>query len=150
MKLKFTYQDGVSPELARLHEALTGPQRADLHQEMGLSLRDLLVAHFEQRDREPNKRGWPKTHFWGRMRRATSLASATAQQAVVTVADPAMAAKVKGATIRPSGKPSPATGKPIRNIAIPLRSEAYGSRPSEFAKDTFFLLVDDRKFKCPL
>lgn len=90
-----------------------------------------LRDHFRARNSEPNKRRWPKQRFWGRIRRATAFSGATDTQATVTIADPAMAAKIHGATIRPVE---------AKALAIPLRKEAYGKRPSAGLIPNLFVL----------
>lgn len=137
--------DTVSPELVRVLARLSTSHRADLHAVLGEHYARMLRAHFLLRSQEPRNPRFAASkapRFYAQMRRATSLASADTRKAVVTVADSRFRAKVEGpTTIRPSGQISPATGKPIRNLSIPLRAESYGARPSEFGKKAFFILV---------
>ena len=94
-----------------------------------------LHRHFRRRDSEPNKRGWPKQHFWARIRRVTALSSISEDGATVTVSDPAFGARVHGATIRP---------KQARALAIPLVPQAAGVRPSSgLIQDLFMLRAKD-------
>lgn len=83
-----------------------------------------LRKWFRARDGEPNKRGWPKQHFWARIRNATAFdpEQTTDRVATVVIADPAFAAKVHGPTvIEPKEKDW---------LAIPMRPEVYGKWPS--------------------
>lgn len=129
MKINLTVKDGATAELQAFEAKLSGEGRQRLLTRAGKRLEVLLRKHFLAKDARPNKRGWPKQHFWLRMRRATALTKADHRRAVVTVADPAFAAKVYGATIR---------AKESRALTIPLRPESYGRRASEF--DGLFLL----------
>lgn len=90
-----------------------------------------LRQHFRARDTEPNKRGWPKQHFWSRLRRVTALSSWSDREAIITVADPALAAKIHGAVIRPVE---------AKALAIPINRRAYGVRPSSGLIPGLFVL----------
>lgn len=85
----------------------------------GKRLEKSLRAHFLQRDREGNKRGWPSRHFWNRTVRAnTALATVTAEAATVAIASPEFAQKLYGGTIRP---------KRGKALAIPITAQAYAA-----------------------
>src|SRR6185503_8329142 len=80
---------------------------------LGKRLEVTLRQHFRVRGQRPNKRGWPKQHFWDRrIRNATALSSVTDRTATVTIADPAFNAHYFGGTIVP---------KEAQNLAIPMR-----------------------------
>lgn len=87
---------------------------------VGRSAANTLQDHFLKLNRRPNRRGWRKSNFWARIRTATHFVSADATTATVGVADPAFAAKVHGAVIRP---------KQAKALAIPLTEMAYGKSP---------------------
>lgn len=134
MKIKVEIEDQeLRRKMAELRASTDGPKRRALMLVLGKGLEQDLQKHFRRRDAEPNKKGWKKQHFWSRMRKATSLTGATKDGATVTIADPAMAAKVHGATIRPTG------GR--KYLAIPAREEVYGTEPgkkgSQLIKDLF-------------
>src|ERR1035437_8163482 len=83
-----------------------------------------LRGWFYKRDAEnPNKMGWPRQHFWNRIAQRTAFdpSKTTENTATIAVADPALAAKVNGATIRPT--------PPRKMLAIPMNAEAYGILP---------------------
>jgi hypothetical protein len=102
--------------------SLSPAQRRRLLTQTGKDVVKVLHGHFRQLDQRGNKRGWPTQHFWGRrIRNATAFISATEETALVTVADRAYLAKLYGGTIKPVEK---------KALAIPLRPEAYGARPS--------------------
>lgn len=122
MKINLTVKDDATPALQRLAGRLDGRGMRVVHSLMGKRLEVNLREHFRQKDGQPGKRGagWPKQHFWARIRRATAMIAATSSKAVVSVADPAMAARIHGAVIRP---------KDAKAIAIPLDPEYAGVRP---------------------
>lgn len=107
--------DRATPLLTRLYDRVAPGRRQPLLRVLGRRLENSLRKHFQTRDAEGNKRGWPRSHFWNRLRRATAFAGATATAAKVTVADPALAMKVHGGTIHPIQ---------AKALAIPLRAEA--------------------------
>ena len=130
--------------LAELHEQLTSDsQKIAFMKAVGVRAEGELRAWFLRRDQDsPNKHGWPRQHFWTRIARKTAFdpSKTTPDTATVVVSDPALAAKVNGATIRPTGAVSPATGKPTQNIAIPMQAAAYGNWPrAGFIPKLFFL-----------
>ncbi|MDR2429399.1 MAG: hypothetical protein LBD14_00580 [Puniceicoccales bacterium] len=106
--------DLATPKLQKMIGRLT--QRQPLMARLGETLAETLREHFLARNQEPNKRGWPKTNFWARIRQATALTSATNDKATVTIADPAFAATLHGGTFT----------KSHGAYAIPLRPEANG------------------------
>ena len=91
--------------------------------EVGATFENVLQEHFDAKNRQPNKRGFKKSNFYARISRRTHLTKYDDSSATVTVSDPAFAAKVYGATIRPTG------GR--KAIAIPLTEATYGKRPSQ-------------------
>lgn len=117
----------VKRDLARLSDALGGSsKRRELMEVLGKGLEQDLHRHFIRRNAEPSKPGLfnrprPKQNFWARMRRATAHTNATEESATVTVADPAMSARVRGATIKPTA------GR--KYLAIPVRENAHGVEP---------------------
>lgn len=127
MKLSIEVKDEETRRrLAALEAAVGGPGRRDLMAALGKGLEQDLQRHFLRRNREPGKgrmfgRAMPKQNFWARMRRATAYQRSSEEEAVVAVSDPAMAARVRGAVIKPTG------GR--RNLAIPVRPEAAGVLP---------------------
>jgi phage gpG-like protein len=93
---------------------------------------EAVRRHFALREQEPNKRGWPKQHFWAGVRRATTISRIDDTGATVSVSDPAFAHKVTGGTIRPRA------GRKF--LAIPLRAEAAGKLPrSGLIPELFFM-----------
>src|SRR6266511_3008197 len=111
-------KDTATPEL----RAMIAKAGRALMAALGKRLEVTLRQYFKVRGQRPQKRGWPKQHFWDRrIRNATALSSMTEHEVSVKIADPAFAAHYFGATIRPKEK---------QMLAIPLRAEAYGIQPS--------------------
>lgn len=107
-------------ELQRLRSTVDGPRRAGLMQVLGKGLEADLQDHFLRKNKKPNKRGFPKSNFWARIRTATNFASSDQDSASVAISDPAIRPHLFGATI------TPRNGK---FLAIPARAEAYGTEP---------------------
>ena len=126
-------RDDASRDVALVHDKLTKEdQRRALMRVVGIRAEGELTRWFRYRDRtNPNKKGWHRQHFWEKLIGDTAFdASKTnANQAVVVVSNPALAAKIQGATIHATGAISSATGKATQNIAIPMQAAAYGHWP---------------------
>jgi hypothetical protein len=114
--------DTATRSLEALRLGLAGSGRKQLMGILGKTGEVVLRKHFAQRESEPNKRGWPKQHFWSRIRRVTAYdpSRTTEESATVVVSEPAFGMKVHGGTIRP---------KTAKALAIPLQALAYGDQP---------------------
>ena len=115
----FSVKDDATPELTRI---LSGVRhRRPIMARLGKQLEVALREHFLLRESDsPNKQGFPRQHFWSRLRKATSLTGADEHTATVTVADPAFALKLYGGTVRP---------KQAEALAIAIHRAVYGIRP---------------------
>lgn len=125
--------DTASPRLQAIHQAVGPGGRLRLMRVLGRGLEGDLRKHFAARDTEPNRRGWPKSHFWaGRIRTATTFTGATDSTSTVSISDPAFGARLDGATIRsPDGK----------KLSVPLTAEAASAgMPSAKRLPGVFLL----------
>ena len=118
-------RDTASARVAAVHGLLaTSDGRRGLMKVVGVEAEQQLRAWFFKRDAEsPNKMGWPRQHFWARIGKRTAFdpAKTTENTATVVVSDPALAAKVNGATIKPIA--------PHKALAIPMTAAAYGVLP---------------------
>lgn len=89
---------------------------------LGRRVRNEYREHFFRLDAaKPNKKGFPRQHFWNRIGKATTLAAADEVSATVAVSDPAYTAKVYGALVKPDK---------AKALAIPISSRAYGHSPN--------------------
>lgn len=108
-------EDHATPELRAAIGRLR--RRTPMMKQMGKAVEVALHSHFQKRDGEGNKRGWPSKHFWRRVvKKATSFQRATEDEATVAIASREFAQKLHGGTITASG------GK---YLAIPLTARAY-------------------------
>jgi hypothetical protein len=116
-------RDDVSPCLRELYDAVRPEVLLKL---AGKSVENALRDHFLSRNREPNKKGWPKRGLWGEIAEQTAMGAVNAEEVVVTVKSPALAHKIAGGTIRPG------VGK--KYLALPATAAAYAAgSPSEGA-----------------
>jgi hypothetical protein len=128
--IRYNITDHATPDLRALLRRI--PPSRPFMASLGKRLETLLRDHFRRKDKVPNKRGWRKSHFWGRrIRNATTLTEVTERAATVTIADPAFAAQLHGTVIRP---------KEARALAIPLIEEAYGIQPSSGLIEGLFII----------
>lgn len=118
MRIDVSIEDAATPSLRALAAAMA--DRKPLHAALGKRAETDLRAHFAAREREPNRRNWPKQHLWARIRTATAMVSADSSGATVAIAHPAMAQKVYGGTITP---------KEGKYLTLPAIAAAYGRSP---------------------
>lgn len=85
-----------------------------------------------------------RTNFYQRASESV-LGESDDGSATITIPHVGMSLRYYGGVVKPSGKVSLATGKPIRKLAIPVEgSEGEVKTTSEF-KDIFFCLTKDKK-----
>jgi hypothetical protein len=116
--------DTATQTLQALRNAVAPGRRRGFISVVGRRGESFYRAWFRRREREsPNRRGWPRQHFWARIEGATAYDASRSNEneAVVVVSDQAINAKVYGGTWG---------AKQAKMLAIPLRPEAYGVRPS--------------------
>lgn len=118
LEIRIDATDAATPALAAIAASLT--RRKPLHSALGKRAEVKLRRHYAKREAEPNKRGWPKQHFWGRIRKASAFVSADERDAIAGISDPAIAQKIHG------GKITPKEGK---YLTIPAIAAAYGRSP---------------------
>ena len=131
-------RDEATPALQALSNQLAPARRRPFAMVLGRKAEGIYRSWFRRREATAgNKKGWPRQHFWARMAKRTALldAQTTAERAVVTVADPAIQMKIHGGTI---------VAKQAKFLAIPLRREAYGVRPSARTIPGIFFLRSKR------
>ena len=120
----YTIEDEVKPFLSGLSERLADGR--GLMTALTTRLHDDLKDHFIERNREPNKRGWPKQNFWAQIAAATFPGEITDDRGEVVISDYRMRMRVEGGTIKPKEK---------KALTIPLRQEAAGKRASTLERD---------------
>lgn len=125
---------GATQSLDELHAKLAPGRRRPFMRVIGLKAEKIYRGHFSAREGDsPNKKGWPRQHFWARMRLATALnyEGVSDDTAAIVIRDRAINAKIHGGVIRPREK---------KFLSIPLRAEVYGTRPSaNLVPGLFFL-----------
>lgn len=122
----------LGPEINRLQRMPSEPRR--IMNAAGKQLEGDLRDHFQARNQEPNKQGFPRKNFWAGIANKTlfSSMSLSGDEAVVTVSDPAINQKVYGGTITP---------KRGRALAIPLIGEAYKAGSPRALQNNFLRLL---------
>jgi hypothetical protein len=91
-----------------------------------------LRRHFAERDREGNKLGGRRTHFWAEIRNQTEVGAITDQDATVIIGSDKFAQKLHGGTLR-AKRPWPGSG--LLLLTIPVDPRAYGRRASVTARE---------------
>lgn len=125
MNITITLSDGATAHLQQLAK-----RQEDLRAQATLTLGNCVKEHLIRLNaRRPNALGGKRTNYWARAgRRATAIDPAAG---TVTITRRGFRYQVKGGTIRPSGRLSLLTGKPITRLAIPIHAKAHGMNPSE-------------------
>jgi hypothetical protein len=114
--------DLATPRIKQILTALSPVQRKSMMQRLGKELERQLKAHFLKREQEPNKKGFPRSHFWAReVRDKTALREVTPDRATVGIDSAPFRHKITGGTIRP--------GPGRRLLSIPLRGIVAGVLP---------------------
>ncbi|MDR2845635.1 MAG: hypothetical protein LBV28_06075 [Puniceicoccales bacterium] len=121
MQTNISIEDKASPALQKLLSNLL--QRQPLLTRLGKTVEVELRNHFAEKESEPNKRGWPKQHFWARIRRATAFTGADNDKATVSIAAPAFLDKVNPAGVYTKAKgayaiPLPASPPPLPHMLV--------------------------------
>lgn len=78
-----------------------------------------------------NALGGTPTGYWSRVR-GSIQSSHDGDSATVAISGPGLRMKWEGGVIRPSGRTSTVTGKPIRFLSIPVDAQAHGKLPAMF------------------
>lgn len=116
--IRIELNDLATPTLASLDAKVGNKNRIGLMRVLGRTAEREYRGWFTTRDKEGNKRGWSRKHFWARIRRATAYvpSATTDTEAMVSISDPAFRMKVRGGKILP---------KKAKMLAIPMNEEAY-------------------------
>lgn len=126
MRLKITVKGDAAKNIEKMQAHLANGQA--LMANIGKGFEITLQRHFRALNKRPNKRGWRKTNFWSGIAKSTTFVSATSNTATVAIQEGRkFAAKVFGATIRPTG------GRKF--LAIPAIEARYGISPSSLDKN---------------
>lgn len=118
MQVTLDISGAAGEDLERVAARLQRPRGLLRAAQMGVA--NELRAHFDRRDSEPNKMGWPSRNFWiGIAERVVAESSqVTDSSATVTVASPELAHKITGGTI---------TAKRGGSLTLPASAEAYSA-----------------------
>lgn len=124
----------VQAVLRRLRRDLQGGAAARVVAEAGA---DVTRGHLFGLAAARHRRGQPQNFY---ARAADSVvARALADGAEITVPHTGLALRYYGGTVRPSGRVSLVTGRPIRRLAVPIPGKgAEGKTPAEF--DGLFMI----------
>ena len=127
--LQITMRDTATPTIRAMLDRADPQQVASIAGRAGVNVtRSWLRAHNAA---HPNKFGGKRTNFFAKAAAACGYDAEPGNATIYTQAVGVLHARY-GGEVRPSGRISSVTGKPIRHLAIPARAEAHGKLPSEF------------------
>jgi hypothetical protein len=122
--------DTMTPHYRRVLSTLTSTR--PLMARLGKTAEVIIRNRFEDLNRRPNRRGWPKKNFWAQIKRSTGLTSVDERTATVAISDPRFALQYYGGTV---------SAKRSQMLAIPLHAEAYAAgSPREGRVPNLFVL----------
>ena len=124
MNISVTVTDNVSGRLKRWVDQAAGVM-AQATRTVGNLVKDHLIRLNAQR---PNALGGNRTNYYARAARGVLIEPPAG---LVTIVQRGFRYQVKGGTIRPSGRLSLITGKPITHLTIPISPKAHGKNPSD-------------------
>ena len=109
----------------------------------GRAVQQTLRGHFAKLNQRPDRKGWAKSGFWSDIRgsvvqiplTAAGLGWSKEYGLRVQVNDPRFALKVFGGIVKP---------KTSKALALPLKAEFKGLRPSTWGKDRFVFIANKK------
>lgn len=90
---------------------------------------------------KPNKLGGPSTDYWRTVRNSAEghyITGGDTHSVTVKLTGVGLRMKLLGGVIRPTGRISSVTGKPIKFLTIPVSPLAHGKTASDFGKDALY------------
>lgn len=122
--------DGLTPHYQAVVNTLASTR--PLMARLGKTAEVILKTRFEDLNRRPNKRGFPKKNFWADVKRSTGLTNVGEREATVAISDPRFALQYYGGTVG---------AKRGRMLAIPMTAAAYAAgSPREGNTPNLFVL----------
>lgn len=122
--------DGLTPHYKAVVNTLSSTR--PLMARLGKTAEVIIKNRFEDLNRRPNKRGFPKKNFWADVKRSTALTNVGEREATVTISDPRFALQYHGGTVG---------AKRGRMLAIPMTAAAYAAgSPREGKTPNLFVL----------
>lgn len=119
--------------MARLDDALQTKATAVIEMAALKSVQDHLDDQYVPRQ---NALGGPSTGYWATVRNSAA-AEVDGGAVTVSLTGVGLRMKYEGDVIRPSGRVSTVTGKPIKFLSIPVDAQAHGKVPAEFGKKLY-------------
>lgn len=127
MAIDIEMANRASEALRQAADRVSGPE---LTQAVAQAVAERLRGRFAELDgSRPNKQGWPRQHFWLRVRDSVTVSP----DGSVQVNHPALALRVNGGRLAPRN---------VRFLTIPAVAEAYGKRASDFGNLRFGYAAD--------
>lgn len=124
MAIDIKIDDQATPALKDLLLRVSGRRG---HAVIGQAVRVLVRSHLRDKEAQPNKQGWPKTHYYSRARERVTF-EATDTSATVTIAMEGFRQRYRGGPILPVNR---------KALTIPATPEAYGKVAREFGRLEF-------------
>jgi len=117
-----TGSDEARKLLASVGDAMESP---GVMRAMETALKTAVQENFLVLNQKPNKLGGERTNYWALAADATT-SSVNGLSGVVECARIGVALHLHGGTVKPTGRISEVTGKPIRLLTIPVTAAAHG------------------------
>jgi hypothetical protein len=127
MTLTFTIK-GLQESLSAIEQYKEATNPEEIASSMRAGVRDLVVDHFAtvNAQRANKLGGTPRTNYWDRVGKESNI-TVTGNSINISFQTVGFRRHVMGGPpIRPSGKISEVTGKPIKFLTIPVTAAAHG------------------------
>ncbi len=123
---------GLAAALAEVDALQDAAGRQELRAAVGVAVQTAVRGHIAGRyGGRANKLGGTSTQFYARMADSV-ISEVTSTGAEVKIPFVGAALHYYGGTVRPSGRVSTVTGRPIQFLTIPKHPAAHGKRASDF------------------
>ena len=126
MTLTFTIK-GLEESLSAIEQYQEATNPEEIASSMRAGVRDLVVDHFAAVNAQrANKLGGTRTNYWDRVGKDAGI---TVTGSSISITFPTVGFRrhvMGGPPIRPTGKISEVTGKPIKFLTIPVTAAAHG------------------------
>lgn len=119
-------RDEVTPHLRRLLKE--SESDSPLSRVLGRAAANELKKHFRERNKQGNKLGGKRTHFWSRVAQSVNSPASVPGKILIPITHPAIAQKVFGGMI---------SATKAKNLAIPISPKAHGKSPRVFTNLQF-------------
>jgi hypothetical protein len=132
MSVAMTFSENATPVMRGLKQAANSKAAK---QAVGMGLTRVVGDHLRAKDLEPNKQGWPKTHFYATAAQSITAPEVDGNTVSISITQTGFRQRYLGGDIDPIG------GRKF--LTIPGNAVGYGKRALEFDGLKFAFAQDE-------